>query len=263
MHNGSPSEDVVFWETPFGNFSKSAIFGVCDGHLGNEVSIKIPELFPRILSDLIGGVKASLFEDDETIATTTRDFLYSSFLELDKSLIVKEAGSTATVLLAEKMTSGDEIKLQVANVGDSLAILINTQTGSVTDLTADHRVVSEAERKRLEQLGAPLTNNNTRLCMLNLARALGDSQIKDLNVGLVAEPFISPVVHLATNKEHLIVMASDGLWDFVNKREVASLAMKLVQEDWEGVRAFGAALINLTSQRRGPTDDISVFVARV
>eukprot|EP00210_Caulerpa_lentillifera_P004047 g3860.t1 len=280
MHSGSPSEDVVFWETPFGNFQHSSLFGVCDGHMGTAVSRKVPELFPKLLSDLIGGGvgggnRTSLFVDtiDNPGGGGCLEALHSAFLELDSSVRDLDAGSTATVLLAEKMKDNninnnndndddDMIKLQVANVGDSFAILINMQTGSVTDLTADHRVANDTELHRLEQLGAPLTNNNTRLCMLNLARALGDAHIKNLKIGLIADPYISPVVQLKANKEHLIVIASDGLWDFVQKSEVADLAMRVVG-DWEGVKAFGAALIKLTSQRRGPTDDISVFVARV
>lgn len=217
--------------------------------------MQIATLFPKVLGNLIS--RDSIFESPEDGCS---DFLHSAFLELDSKLTTN-SGSTATLLLTERMSNGD-VKIQVANVGDSLGILINTQNGSVVDLTADHRVVNETERHRLERLGAPLTTNGTRLCTLNLARALGDSTIKNLNIGLIAEPYISPVFQLTSNKDHLIVIASDGLWDFVHKNEVASLAVNEMQE-WAGTKAFGDVLIKRTLQKRGSTDDISVFVVRV
>lgn len=97
--------------------------------------------------------------------------------------------------------------------------------------------------------------------MLNLARAMGDTSLKKINTSLIAEPYVSPVVRITPNKEHLIVIASDGLWDSVRQQEVAKLAVKAVQ-NWEGLRAFGNALINLATQERGATDDISIFLTR-
>ena len=132
----------------------------------------------------------------------------------------------------------------------------------MTSLTADHRVANEKERQRLQQLGNPVTKNSTRLYMLNLARAMGDTNLKKINTALIAEPYISPVIRLPANKSQLIVIASDGLWECVGPQEVATLAVQAVQ-NWEGLRAFGNALIKLATQERGATDDISIFLTRI
>jgi len=134
-------------------------------------------------------------------------------------------------------------------------------SGHFTSLTADHRVANQKERRRLMQLGSPVTENSTRLYMLNLARAMGDTNLKKLNTALIAEPHVSPVIRINPNKEHLIVIASDGLWDFVDQQEVSYLAVRAVQ-NWEGLRAFANALIKLATLDRGANDDISIFLTR-
>ena len=107
-----------------------------------------------------------------------------------------------------------------------------------------------------------MTKSSTRLYMLNLARAMGDTNLKKLNSALIADPHVSPPIRIMPNKAHMIVMASDGLWDSVGQQEVTALAVEAVQ-NWEGLRAFGSALIKLATQQRGARDDISVFLARL
>lgn len=72
---------------------------------------------------------------------------------------------------------------QVANVGDSAAVLIYLdEQGSLasgpTFLTADHRLSNVAERDRLQGLGITLGHGGTRLYGLNLGRCLGDRYLK-------------------------------------------------------------------------------------
>mgnify|MGYP002259882093 CR=1 FL=1 len=73
---------------------------------------------------------------------------------------------------------------------------------------------------------------------------------------------LNKYLRMFVNKAHMIVMASDGLWDSVGQQEVTALAVEAVQ-NWEGLRAFGSALIKLATQQRGARDDISVFLARL
>ena len=119
--SGSPSEDVVFWQLPFANFTRSGIFGICDGHLGGEASATIPRLFPSVLSDQMNNTSNRLFS-----SSSCESYLRSAFLEVDSKLNT-DAGSTTTIILAERAENG-ELCIQAANVGDSLGILINTNT---------------------------------------------------------------------------------------------------------------------------------------
>jgi hypothetical protein len=86
--------------------------------------------------------------------------------------------------------------MQAANVGDSSAALGRV---SVSDksahgakyLTPEHKVRHKEERDRLNEAGAELPPEATRLYGLALSRALGDKFLKDQNVGLIAHPFVS------------------------------------------------------------------------
>ena len=77
----------------------------------------------------------------------------------------------------------DHSAAQVANVGDSSAVLAELSTeGELTQpgryLTADHRLTNPEERDRLKGLGIMLGHNGTRLYGLNLGRCLGDRYLK-------------------------------------------------------------------------------------
>lgn len=116
--NGGPSEDVVFWELPFANFLRSGVFGICDGHSGGDTSSTLPRLLTGILSE-------QLSHSSSLLSLNQKDELHHVFLETDKKLNTDD-GSTATVVLIER--SKEEVCIQVANVGDSLGILIDTDT---------------------------------------------------------------------------------------------------------------------------------------
>lgn len=70
-------------------------------------------------------------------------------------------------------------------MGDSSALWIDpgARTGAPRELTEDHRLSNERERRRLLDMGIQLTRNSRRLYGLNLSRGLGDKFLKDEDLG--------------------------------------------------------------------------------
>jgi|SRR3989338_5335111 serine/threonine protein phosphatase PrpC len=77
-------------------------------------------------------------------------------------------------------------------------------------LTQDHRPTIPRERERITAQGIKLEAGQTRLNGLAVSRALGDHFPKEMNCGLIAEPYVSPAIKLNKNDSHLII-ASDGV----------------------------------------------------
>lgn len=128
-------------------------------------------------------------------------------------------------------------------------------------MTADHRVSAPVETRRLLEKGTPLTHNNTRMYMLNLARAMGDSTFKDMDIGLIAEPHVSPVYYFTSFQKAIIVMASDGLWDAVSDSEVVANIIRMASKTRAGMRDIAHALVKAAVDR-GVSDDVTVCVVR-
>ncbi|GMH40280.1 hypothetical protein BSKO_08184 [Bryopsis sp. KO-2023] len=250
----SGSEDVAFWETPFSNFLRAGLFGVCDGHFGDRTS---KELQVRLPQTLQAGIPSgnSIFGSDNRIIT---NLLKRTFPELDAQL-QSEDGSTATVMLAERLED-DTLVLQAANVGDSMGILIDPDTGDSQLLTADHRVCAAPEKQRLRAIGIPLTHNDTRAFMLNLARAMGDKAMKEVNSGLISEPHVSRVIKLRPDQSAVAVLASDGLWDGVTFAE----ASRIVTNGVHAGMNVDEIVMNLVNRSisKGVPDDITIALVR-
>ena len=64
-------------------------------------------------------------------------------------------------------------------------------------------------------MGIHMKTNHNRLYGLNLSRCLGDKFLKDEDLGLSAEPYVSPVLRFDPSQHGIVVMASDGLWDVI------------------------------------------------
>jgi len=106
--------------------------------------------------------------------------------------------------------------LQCANIGDSTAyICIN---GDAIAISEDHSLKIKSERTRITELGIKLESHQTRLCGLSVTRAFGDHFVKEMSMGVVSQPFLSPLYEIGP--EHTkVIIASDGLWDIVSGQQ--------------------------------------------
>jgi serine/threonine protein phosphatase PrpC len=134
------------------------------------------------------------------------------------STYVRSTSTTAVVWTQNNRN----IYLQVANLGDSTAYLLNGQ--ECVQLTVDHNPTQQSERDRIQAMGVTLGEHQTRYWIplyrsdvsrveggLSVSRAFGDFECKvGHTTGLIGTPEISDAVLIA-NKTSRLIIASDGV----------------------------------------------------
>lgn len=213
-----------------------AFFAVYDGHGGAQASEHCSrELHKHLLKEL-----RAKDLSDEAIA----DSLIRCFKVMDEQLLrlgAHEWGTTATVALAQR--AGSSVRLHVANVGDSRALAIDGGRRPVR-LSQDHRPSDDGEAIRISREGGFVRMARVG-GVLAVSRALGDHAYK--NAGVSWRPSIS-----SRDVSHDLgfVIASDGLWDYMQDGEVRD-ALTADSRDPE----ISARLVT-DAKRRGSTDNI-------
>lgn len=172
------------------------------------------------------------------------------------SLAVKSdrsCGTTATVVVVV----GD--KVHIAHVGDSRAVL--SSCGGVSKrLFEDHRPSRRDELERIEKAGGLVleVSGSFRVNgVLAVSRAIGDVGLKEL---VIAKPEVQSLE--LTGWEEFIILASDGLWDFVGDGESVQLVHEELMREAriEGCEEKAAKLLVQLAWDRGSNDDVSVIV---
>lgn len=226
-----------------------------DGHCGRgaaEAAARVlPEEVANRLIETCGGLAAGRGAE-----LTFRN----AFLTTDARLMAEE-GCTATAVLAWRTADGT-VCLQAANVGDSSALWIEVATGAARELTEDHRLSNQSERRRLSEMGIELSKESNRLYGLNLSRGLGDVFLKEEDMGLSAEPYVGPVVRCPPAQGGLVLIASDGLWDVADFATVGRLAAQAFRENGHDLATAARAVLSHAIKRR-TKDDVSVILAHV
>ncbi|XP_039007641.1 protein phosphatase 2C 70-like isoform X1 [Hibiscus syriacus] len=244
-----PMEDVCFYQWPLPGIEQFGVFGICDGHGGVEAaqyaSKILPEMLATILSDFVKRERVSSQHD-------ASDVLKDAFSRTEASMNHYYEGCTATVLLVWA-DDGGNFYAQCANVGDS-ACLINLGDEQIK-MTEDHKLTSYSERCRVEALGEPLKDGETRICGLNLARMLGDRFLKQQDSRFSCEPYISQPVHINQTNGTFALLASDGFWDVVSVRRAIQLAAQTREGSKEEKLAEEIAHVLLNEARTQRTRD--------
>ena len=127
-------------------------------------------------------------------------------------------------------------KLLVLNVGDSRAILACDvgDERKIVALTRDHKPSLEDEKQRILKAGGRVFsmeyedgyNGPARVWLadqdvpgLAMSRSLCDTVAH--SVGVISEPEITE--YELTDDDRVLVMGSDGLWEFISSEEVIEL----------------------------------------
>eukprot|EP01094_Clydonella_sp_ATCC50884_P027429 TRINITY_DN786_c0_g1_i2.p1 TRINITY_DN786_c0_g1~~TRINITY_DN786_c0_g1_i2.p1 ORF type:complete len:406 (-),score=150.89 TRINITY_DN786_c0_g1_i2:602-1660(-) len=195
-------EDTNWVGCPFLDDGDKACFCVFDGHVDKNCAVDCIEVFPQELEEALGVAGPD--------ATDLEAVLRESFRSTDERLLHKGheyEGATATAVYIWRTPSGERY-IQVANVGDSTAFLCRG-TKSYT-LSLDHKVNSESERARMELEGVQLTEGQSRINGLAVARALGDHFVKQRKMGMSGEPYVSEAIRIE-KEDHMAIVASDGV----------------------------------------------------
>eukprot|EP00697_Spironema_sp_BW2_P005947 gnl/Spiro4/18292_TR9779_c0_g1_i1.p2 gnl/Spiro4/18292_TR9779_c0_g1~~gnl/Spiro4/18292_TR9779_c0_g1_i1.p2 ORF type:complete len:176 (-),score=64.60 gnl/Spiro4/18292_TR9779_c0_g1_i1:70-597(-) len=171
-----------------------------------------------------------------------------------KDMGLLEDGTTATTCLLRR--EGPNTVLYTANVGDSHAVLV--RSGTALQLSTTHRPSNPLEAQRVRAAGAHIKqfgSGDSRICaggyQLQLTRSLGDHLFKQLAPSVLGECDVSTTT--LTQQDSFLILASDGVWDFVPPAEAAAMCAA------QSVQHTADALMELAISR-GSSDNICVLV---
>jgi len=249
-----------------------SIYAVFDGHgqKGHDVSFFVKENLPKLM------IKDQRFKTDEKKAMLVDVFKKIQSLVALQSRMQKlsadMSGTTATVCIHDH----ERNKLTIAHVADSTAVIGTLADGKnpAKDkdaykgeaLTRDHKPDLKDERSRIEKAGGRVVFDgyanhrvyakNARYPGLNMSRCIGDLKGHQ-DCGITCEPETKD--RELTPQDKMLLLCSDGVWEFINPTEAVNLASKggfqkgepqaaadaLAKEAWDRwIREEGGAVVD-------------------
>ncbi|EGR29818.1 protein phosphatase 2c, putative [Ichthyophthirius multifiliis] len=225
------------------------LFAICDGHgqNGHQISQLIQKNFPLNIQ--------------KYLSNDFKQTILQSYKETNKQIFAQSvdsylSGSTLISIFIQKK------KLYIANVGDSRVILAKQKASNTPfypcQLSTDHKPSLESEKNRIIKAGGRVESQahyngqpvgplrvwqqNADIPGLAMTRSMGDRA--GIPAGITADPEINEIQLTAEDK--FIVIASDGIWDFMNDFDV----VKCVEQFYDKKNADQAAecLINQAIQ---------------
>ncbi|XP_063359287.1 uncharacterized protein LOC134648708 [Cydia amplana] len=220
----------------------TAFYAVYDGHAGSAAATYCAAHLHQYLVE------------SPHYATDLRKALRDAFLRTDNDFIRKSnqeracGGSTAVVVVVRGC------QLHAAWAGDSLALLAKRMR--LMQLVRPHKPSRQDEKDRIQAGGGAVMFWGTWRVngQLAVSRAIGDAMYK---------PYVTARPELATvdldGDEDFVVVACDGLWDFVSEDEVALAVYRQLAADPDDLKAVTKRLI-VQAKRQGSCDNISIIV---
>ena len=225
-------EDIGVTLPEFITEPKTSLFGIFDGHGGNDVVKYIKNRLPEIIKSYLE--KNNSIEDSFTFA----------FNKIDEELKFYDSehtGSTATLVVFQNN------KIYCGNVGDSTAFII--YDNFIKKISTDHKCSDPKEEERIILSGGKVTKNRV-MGQLVLSRCLGDLYCK--KYGVINTPDIS--ANKIDKNIKYVVIASDGVWDVVNENEILNLSKKQ-----KNAEEFCKELVKLSIEKN-TKDNVSCIV---
>jgi serine/threonine protein phosphatase PrpC len=205
---------------------EARLYGVFDGHGGDEVSKSLPQM---LTNNLLPQINSSNYKNEDLI----KKLILKVFLEIDNELhrLNLESGSTAVLVL----TIFDY--LYIINLGDSRGILYyyeraknGAKKGKLIAqfITRDHKPDDIQEKKLVENNKGTVEydeeDDSYRVNgYLAMSRAFGDFDLKYKDTKMLNKGPVSIIPDITVfkcdkKKKYYIVLASDGLWDVVSNQ---------------------------------------------
>ena len=212
---------------------ENIFMGVCDGHgfCGHEISEFIKENLPMDLNRIIKSKKLDLNKDDLSKVLIETFKMENESLKRYKQIDSDLSGSTCvSVIYTPK-------KLIIANLGDSRCVLgtKNKNEWKYINLSRDHKPDIKEEADRIKKKGGrirPMIDEDgnfvgpMRVYMkdkdmpgLAMTRSFGDNFASI--AGTICEPEVKE--HILVPEDKFIVLASDGLFEFISSEEVGNI----------------------------------------
>lgn len=244
------------------------LLGVYDGHgsQGHEISNFVRNTLPKLLTGNESRIPKPLAVISQSFERTQQE-LTQYCRDPSKRISCNSSGTTATVILIQGT------KIYAGHVGDSRAVLGFRKNGQVKarPLTKDHKPDLPEEKSRIEASGGEVKKlpydipyrvfkRGEEYPGLAMSRALGDNDAQAFGVTSVAEV---KEFNMKPTDEFVIV-ASDGLWEFVTDEEAAN---EVGKNGRSGVRMSAEVLAKLAwdrwilNEEGSMVDDITVLIA--
>lgn len=221
--------------------------GVADGHGGASAS----ELVSSAVSELLSSAMSTARGHMRSAVAETFQTLEESCLALSD-----QAGACVCACL---VVGG---KVWCANLGDCRAVLYGFE-GETCLLSIDHRAGDGPEYARIVRAGGAVIDGAVEGLMPS--RSLGDADVKACcPPGVV---LAQPELRVFEGRG-LIVVATDGLWDFLGVEDVAALLppsgkpRRRAADDTDILQAIADHLVK-AAVSRGSEDDVTAIVVPV
>jgi len=219
----TPNQDNYFVINLSGGIQ---LYGVFDGHgpFGHLVSFRLVQSVPHLL------MNSQHFGKDWNAAL--REAFLGGQHELlnfaaQQDINLEASGAAGSVLVM------DGPHIHIAHIGDAGVMLAswNRHDSRLVANTVDHKPELQGERERLEAAGSEVREvdegsfriyrQGTNFPGLTMSRAFGDTAC----AGVLQEPELQEH-HLQSNDEFYAIVASDGIWEFLDYQKTMELSNK-------------------------------------
>ncbi|OQR97645.1 phosphatase 2C [Thraustotheca clavata] len=256
MGRRKENQDSFIIHDKFAGYEELTFICVMDGHgsQGAFVSHFVRDNYPKHVADACQRYLGSEFLQSTflTLEMVEDIFLEASCrmttqLEEESGLDISVSGSTAVALLVLTPTHAHpdlSPHLFIGNVGDSRAVagIYDASSPNLYKshvLSVDHKpdVPTELSRildtnGRVFEWGVPrVWLKDVDMPGLAMSRSFGDSVAT--SVGVISDPAVTELalpVDKETNMSSFVVIASDGLWEFLPSDQVVELCTKCIAE---------------------------------
>ena len=237
----------------------ATLAGVYDGHGGDEASELVATALPKAIVTALSPMPAEHPPPTNALVSAVG----SAFASVAEMVMEDEGtygwvGTTVTTAMILHPSPSSipglkpsPIKLLIANLGDSAALLL--RNGTPEFVSAWQRPSDPTEEMRICAAGGFVSPEGEMNGMLGVARAFGD-------LGHPLPPSSIPairVIDLPSDESATLILASDGLWDVVEADEIVPL---LKQVGKSAGPAEMAAVLRDEAFARGSADNVSVVV---
>lgn len=208
--NNKPSEameDFVIVEPDLLSNGEYAFFAILDGHGGAQVSNYLALHFADMLRVRIRQSKRT---------HSTEDIIKMAIEDAERKLAAmncSHVGSTFCSIFIDRAAH----EMIIVNLGDSKLMQVACEPNgmlSTAFLTTSHKTTNFEEVRRIMMSGGMVFNGRVG-GKLNVTRSIGDFALKKF--GVSSEP---EVHRYSFDASSVILLASDGVWDFVNVDDV-------------------------------------------
>jgi len=179
-------------------------------------------------------------------------------MDTELKQIIEDDESGCTTNLVYLCHENDKRFVYSGNVGDSRTIIVGSS--EALRISYDHKAKDLNEQKRVkEEKGVILRN---RLYgHLAITRSLGDFEMKESITCLSNKPHITKTE--IKESDAYIVMASDGVWDVFEDKEVFNVTHSTEFQNLKGNDKDLAKLLVKKSVERGSKDNISCIAIKL